>query len=106
MPNSSTPITRASLRRNRTFFERFNQTPPTTPLADSIHSSTESQPRLRRRFTFRRSLRKSVQNKRGGDNNDDELRSVFVFFLIFFHSVLLVDYMRRKTIFLCYTSST
>ena len=66
-------------KKNRTFFERFNPTSPTgTPTsqpADSIHSSTESQPRLRRRFTFRRSLRCSSQNK-GGDNNDDGARSV------------------------------
>lgn len=81
-PSTSFP-TRTSSKKNRTFFERFNPPSPTTITAsgtltsqptDSMHSSTESQPRLRRRFTFRRSLRCSSQNK-GGDN-DEGTRSV------------------------------
>jgi hypothetical protein len=80
LSSSSIPTslpTRSSLKRNKTFFERFHQTSPTslTFPNDSINSSNESQPRLRRRFTFRRSLRKSIQNK-GGDN-DNGIRSVF-----------------------------
>jgi hypothetical protein len=82
LPNSSLSR-RMSLKKNRTFFERFNDisspTTAKTPISqqpDPLNSSNESQSRLRRRFTFRRSLRQSVQNK-GGDN-DDGTRSVFL----------------------------
>jgi hypothetical protein len=76
---SSFTTRRTSLKRNKTFFERFNPMSPsaTSQQSDSKDSSTESQPRFRRRFTFRRSLRKSIQNK-GGDN-DDAIRSGFSF---------------------------
>ncbi|CAF2072126.1 unnamed protein product [Rotaria magnacalcarata] len=66
-------------KRNKTFFERFNQTLSTSIsstssqqqqlLSDLSNSSSDPQPRLRRRFTFRRSLRQSVQNK-GRDIDD------------------------------------
>ncbi|CAM4777983.1 unnamed protein product [Rotaria magnacalcarata] len=70
-------------KRNKTFFERFNQTLSTSIsstssqqqqlLSDLSNSSSDPQPRLRRRFTFRRSLRQSVQNK--GRDIDDGIRS-------------------------------
>jgi hypothetical protein len=64
---------------------------PTAQLTDSFNSSTESQTRLRRRFTFRRSLRRSIANK-GGDNDDGT------------RSVCFIPY--YANIFLSYTSST
>jgi hypothetical protein len=77
LPNlsSSSLSRRISLKKNKTFFERFNHISSTTP-SQQTDSSTESQSRLRRRFTFRRSLRQSMSNK-GGDN-DDGIRSVFL----------------------------
>jgi hypothetical protein len=73
---SQLPVRQPSSKRNRTFFERFNQTsPPGTSTQQQNDSSNEPQTRLRRRFTFRRSLRQSVRNK--GDI-DDGTRSVFV----------------------------
>jgi hypothetical protein len=79
-PSSSVPklpVREASSKRNRTFFERFNQTSPGTSQSQQQQNdpSNEPQTRLRRRLTFRRSLRQSVRNK-GGDI-DDGIRSVF-----------------------------
>lgn len=95
-PTSSiqTPsINRTPSKRNKTFFERFNQTAPstfiTTPQSptnqqtiDSINPSLDAPPRLRRRFTFRRSLRHSVHSKTGGDIDDGGIRSVFFLILL------------------------
>ncbi|CAF4605784.1 unnamed protein product [Rotaria socialis] len=83
-PSSSSSIPtptekQTSSKRNKTFFERFNQTLSTSIsstssqqqqlLSDLSNSSSDPQSRLRRRFTFRRSLRQSVQNK-GRDIDD------------------------------------
>jgi len=82
---------RTPSKRNKTFFERFNQSSSTTltstpqsPSYQQPHSMDSPNPppsdqptRLRRRFTFRRSLRHSVQNNKGGDF-DDGIRSVAV----------------------------
>ncbi|CAF3754857.1 unnamed protein product [Rotaria sordida] len=82
LPSSSssssfpTPPERQPSKRNRTFFERFNQTSSTSSSPqqhqqpnDLSNPSSDPQPRLRRRFTFRRSLRQSVYNK-GRDIDD------------------------------------
>jgi len=96
-PTSAPTIQRTSSKRNKTFFERFSETTPSS-LAATPQSPTPQQqnpsgdtsadppPRLRRRFTFRRSLRQSVRNK-GGDI-DDTLRSVIFRFCCFFLSFL------------------
>ncbi|CAF0782279.1 unnamed protein product [Adineta steineri] len=86
---------RKSSKRNKTFFERFSDTSSSTHLSspqspghqpqqqqqeqqqqqqhqqstDSSNPSLEPAPRLRRRFTFRRSLRHSVHSK-GGEIDD------------------------------------
>jgi len=96
-PPIQTPSTsRTPSKRNKTFFERFDQTTPSTLLSnpqsptnhqhqhqhqqqqqqstDYSNPSIDPPPRLRRRFTFRRSFRHSVHNK-GGDV-DDGIRSV------------------------------
>ncbi|CAF3692444.1 unnamed protein product [Rotaria sordida] len=81
LPSSSssssfpTPPERQPSKRNRTFFERFNQTSSTSSSPQQqqpnelSNPSSDPQPRLRRRFTFRRSLRQSVYNK-GRDIDD------------------------------------
>jgi hypothetical protein len=74
----STPTRRTSLKRNKTFFERFNQTLPSQQ-SEPSNPSPEPAIRLRRRFTFRRSLRQSTHSK-GGDI-DDGIRSVFFIFI-------------------------
>ena len=99
IPSSSSPVltpfpSRTSSKRNRTFFERFNQAPsaalvsnPQSPSyqpsqsPDSSNALIDPPPRLRRRFTFRRSLRHSVHSK-GGDAAaaDEGIRSVRVRF--------------------------
>jgi len=95
-PVQTPPSSRRSSKRNKTFFERFTEVSPSAlisnplspssiqrPSIDLSNSSLDPAPRLRRRFTFRRSLRHSVHNK-GGDI-DDGTRSVlsFPFFLKF-----------------------
>jgi hypothetical protein len=50
---------------------------PQSPSIDLSNPLLDPAPRLRRRFTFRRSLRHSVHNK-GGDT-DDGTRSVLSF---------------------------
>ncbi|CAF1683424.1 unnamed protein product, partial [Adineta ricciae] len=64
----STPQTRQpSFKRTKTFFERFNHPSPTAMSqlqTDPAHPLSEPHARLRRRFTFRRSLRHAHQNKR------------------------------------------
>ncbi|CAF0822980.1 unnamed protein product [Rotaria sp. Silwood1] len=86
--STQTPLSsRVSSKRTKTFFERFNQTSPSTLLSnpqsppshhqhhqqqqstDSSNPSIDPPTRLRRRFTFRRSLRHSIHNK-GGDTDD------------------------------------
>ncbi|CAF0899379.1 unnamed protein product, partial [Adineta ricciae] len=88
--NRSPPLNRKSSKRNKTFFERFSETsssalisnPQSPPhqqqaqqqqqqqqITDASNPSLEPAPRLRRRFTFRRSLRHSVHNK-GGETDD------------------------------------
>ncbi|CAF0979474.1 unnamed protein product [Rotaria sp. Silwood1] len=65
-------------KRNKTFFERFDQIPSASLSQqqqqllqnDSSNPSSDPQPRLRRRFTFRRSLRQSMHNKKGRDIDD------------------------------------
>ncbi|CAF2577695.1 unnamed protein product [Rotaria sp. Silwood2] len=63
-------------RRNKTFFERFNQISSTSlsqqqqQQNELSNPSSDPQPRLRRRFTFRRSLRQSMHNKKGRDIDD------------------------------------
>jgi hypothetical protein len=89
-PIQTPSASRTPSKRNKTFFERFNQTAPSTLISnpqsptnqqqqqlstDSSNPSIDPPPRLRRRFTFRRSLRQSIQNK-GGDI-DDGIRSVW-----------------------------
>ncbi|CAF2816287.1 unnamed protein product [Rotaria sp. Silwood2] len=86
LPTRTPLSSRVSSRRTKTFFERFNQTSPSTLLSnpqsppshhhqqqqqstDSSNPSIDPPTRLRRRFTFRRSLRHSVHNK-GGDIDD------------------------------------
>ena len=100
-PTSSNPTpfaSRTSSKRNKTFFERFDQTSPSTMASNSqspsyqqhqtsIDSSNDSAPRLRRRFTFRRSLRHSVHNK-GGDV-DDGIRSVALICYSYFFGFFL-----------------
>jgi hypothetical protein len=86
-PTQTSPSSRTPSKRNKTFFERFNDSSPSTSTTQSSpnqpqsndlsNSSTDPPPRLRRRFTFRRSLRQSVHNK-GGDI-DDGIRSVISF---------------------------
>ncbi|CAF0948329.1 unnamed protein product [Rotaria sordida] len=91
LPTSISPTriplsNRVSSKRSKTFFERFNQTSPSTLLSnsqspsshqqqqqqqqstDSSNPSIDPSTRLRRRFTFRRSLRQSSHNK-GGDTD-------------------------------------
>lgn len=112
----TTPSNRVLTQRNKTFIERLNQTTPYTlrsKLQSSINQqdSQQSPPsqqqenqqssdspstpsidhlsHLRRRFTFRRSLRYSVQSK-GGDI-DDGIRSVFLF--LFFEKLSLCRYL-------------
>ncbi|CAF0948202.1 unnamed protein product [Rotaria sordida] len=88
LPSSSssssfpTPPERQPSKRNRTFFERFNQTSSTSSSPqqhqqpnDLSNPSSDPQPRLRRRFTFRRSLRQSVYNK--GRDIDDGIRDEY-----------------------------
>ncbi|CAF1196395.1 unnamed protein product [Rotaria sordida] len=89
LPSSSssssfpTPPERQPSKRNRTFFERFNQTSSTSSSPQQQHQqpndlsnpSSDPQPRLRRRFTFRRSLRQSVYNK--GRDIDDGIRDEY-----------------------------
>jgi hypothetical protein len=89
-PVQTPPTSRTSIKRNKTFFERFNQSDSSTHISnsqsppnqqqqslDSSNPSQDAPPRLRRRLTFRRSLRHSVHNK-GGDI-DDGIRSVLCF---------------------------
>ncbi|CAF1049890.1 unnamed protein product [Rotaria sordida] len=87
LPSSSssssfpTPPERQPSKRNRTFFERFNQTSSTSSSPQQqqpnelSNPSSDPQPRLRRRFTFRRSLRQSVYNK--GRDIDDGIRDEY-----------------------------
>ncbi|UJR21438.1 hypothetical protein I4U23_024524 [Adineta vaga] len=65
----STPqARRTSLKKTKTFFERFNHISPTAILEQQQNETSQplSEPhtRLRRRFTFRRSLRQTHQNKK------------------------------------------
>lgn len=103
MPNIPSPTTSSSSvptpsekqtlsRRNKTFFERFNEESSTSispstqaqqqqqQLSDFSNPCNDLQPRLRRRFTFRRSLRQSVHSK--GRDVDDGIRLGFLYFLI------------------------
>lgn len=86
-PKQKTPARRTSSKRNKTFFERFDQTTSSTlnsnsqsppnqaqAITDSSNPSNDAPPRLRRRLTFRRSFRHSVHNK--GGEIDDGIRSV------------------------------
>jgi len=83
---------RTSIKRNRTFFERFNHVSPTAIFEQQQNDSpSEPQTRLRRRFTFRRSLRQSIQNK-GGDI-DDGIRSVW--FIPCYPNIFIPIYYRR-----------
>ncbi len=94
-PTQTPSISRTSSKRNKTFFERFNDTASLTHLSspqsptsqqqqsiDSSNPSLDPPPRLRRRFTFRRSLRHSTHNN-GGDI-DDGIRSVLSFSFVNF----------------------
>ena len=89
-PVRTPPSSRRSSKRNKTFFERCSESSPSTLISnpqspsslqqqsiDSSNPSLDPVPRLRRRFTFRRSLRHSVHNK-GGDI-EDGTRSVLSF---------------------------
>ena len=92
LSNISVPVIGSrstSFKRNKTFFERFNQTSPSSSSqhVDSLHSSTESQPRLRRRLTFRRSLRQYSTQNRGYVDIDDGLRLVFCSLLASFFEI-------------------
>ena len=86
-PKEKTLARRTSSKRNKTFFERFDQatsstlnsnsqSPPnqTQATTDSSNPSNDAPPRLRRRLTFRRSFRHSAHNK--GGEIDDGIRSV------------------------------
>ena len=107
-PKQKTPARRTSSKRNKTFFERFDQTSSSTlnstsqsppnqtqqPSMDSSNPSIDAPPRLRRRFTFRRSFRHSVHNK--GGEIDDGIRSVsfvnFPFLSIFvLRAIRMID---------------
>jgi len=60
--SASVPTPRKLSKRNKTFFERFDETTPMGKLSKSTcstESSTEISSHLRRRFTFRRSLRRT-----------------------------------------------
>ena len=60
--SASVPTPRKLSKRNKTFFERFDETTPMGKLSKSTcstESSTEITSHLRRRFTFRRSLRRT-----------------------------------------------
>lgn len=74
----SAPQTRQqSFKKTKTFFERFNHPSPTAMSqlqSDPVHPSSEPHTRLRRRFTFRRSLRQAHQNKKV--DIDDNIRLV------------------------------
>jgi hypothetical protein len=103
IPPEMTPSTpqspvRTLSKRNKTFFERFDQTAPSNLRSnppspthhqqqsiDSSNPSIDPPPRLRRRLTFRRSLRHSVRNK-GGDI-DDGIRSVISYSFVNFLAV-------------------
>ena len=90
-PAPPAPINRKPSKRNRTFFERFSQPSSSTSTNDSplqllqqqsSDPSAEPASRLRRRFTFRRSLRQSVH--RQTVDADDGIRLQFSSFSSFF----------------------
>ena len=70
-PPLSAPIQRKLSKRNKTFFERFEQTSPIPKITKSLSQSQQQtndlpidpSAQLRRRFTFRRSFRRSPREQ-------------------------------------------
>jgi hypothetical protein len=109
-PIQTPSVSRTPSKRNKTFFERFNETTPST-LASSPQSPTNQQQqsidlstslidpstRLRRKFTFRRSFRHAPHNKAG--DIDDGIRLVLWFpfqnfslrVIFILHAIKMID---------------